>query len=91
MRTAREALNNIRKHANASNVTMTLTYLDTLVALDVQDNGKGFDVDTLSVSDVVGGFGLKSIREQAQRLNGELTIESESGKGTTLAVSIPIH
>ena len=90
LRTAREALNNIRKHARATKATMTLTYLDTLVALDVQDNGTGFDVDTLPIVEVAGGFGLKSIREQAARLNGELTIESETGKGTTLAVSIPI-
>ncbi len=90
LRTAREALNNIRKHARATKATMTLTYLNTLVALDVQDNGTGFDVDTLPIVEVAGGFGLKSIREQAARLNGELTIESETGKGTTLAVSIPI-
>ncbi len=90
LRTAREALNNIRKHAHAEKAAMTLTYLDTLVALDVQDNGKGFDVDSLPVTELAGGFGLKSIREQAVRLNGELSIESETGKGTTIAVSIPI-
>lgn len=90
LRTAREALNNICKHACASNAAMTLTYLDTLVALDVQDNGKGFAMESQPGAEVVGGFGLKSIREQTRQLNGELTIESETGKGTTLAVSIPI-
>ena len=91
LRTAREALNNIRKHAQASEVSLTLTYLDTLVALDVRDNGKGLQPEALPHAASGAGFGLPSMREQAERLGGELTIESEPGKGTTIAVSIPIH
>jgi len=90
LRTAREALNNIRKHAQATQVTVTLTYMDSLVALDVQDNGKGFDVESDSASDSDGGFGLKSIDEQIKQLGGELTVESDVSKGTTIAVSLPI-
>ena len=88
LRTAREALNNIQKHAQATQVTITLTYMDSLVALDVQDNGKGFESETSMDSD--GGFGLKSIREQVGQLGGELTVESNVNKGTTIAVSLPI-
>lgn len=87
LRTAREALNNIQKHAQATRVTVTLTYLDSLVALDIQDNGKGFAAE--ASRDSAGGFGLKSIREQVERLGGELTLESMLGKGSTVAVSIP--
>jgi len=90
LRTAREALNNIQKHSQATQVTVTLTYMDTLVALDVQDNGRGCDPALLSQSDSGGGFGLKSIQEQVERLNGELTIESEPGKGCTVAIAVPI-
>ena len=90
LRTAREALNNIQKHAQATQVTVTLTYMDSLVALDVQDNGKGFDVESDSSSDSDGGFGLKSIGEQVRQLGGELTVESDVNKGTTIAVSLPI-
>ena len=89
LRTVREALNNIQKHAKATQVTVTLTYLDTLVALDVQDNGRGCDSASLSQSGVDGGFGLKSIREQVERLGGELTVESNADKGCTVAISIP--
>jgi len=89
LRTTREVLNNIHKHAHANQVTVTLTYLDTLIALDVQDNGQGFDIDILSLNESGGGFGLRSIREQVEQLGGELTIESESGKGCTVAISIP--
>ena len=91
LRTAREALNNIRKHAQAGKVSLTLTYLDALVALDVRDNGKGIQPEILLTSSAAGGFGLPSMREQAERLGGELNIESEPGTGTTIAVSIPIN
>jgi len=90
LRTAREALNNTWKHAQATQVTVTLTYLDSLVALDVQDNGKGFGTESASLSDTEGGFGLKSIDEQVKQLGGELTVESNVSKGTTIAVSLPI-
>lgn len=89
LRTTREALNNIQKHAHATRVTVTLTYMDTLVALDIQDNGQGFAPETLSGARKEGGFGLKSIREQVTRLGGELTVESEPGKGCTVAVFVP--
>ncbi len=89
LRTLREALNNIRKHADATQVTATLTYLDTLVALDVQDNGKGFNPENQFSADADGGFGLKSLQEQAERLGGELSVESEIGKGSTIAIAIP--
>lgn len=91
VRTAREALNNIQKHAGATQVTVTLTYMDTLVALDMQDNGQGFDPTAYSLIDSEGGFGLKSIQEQVEQLGGELTIESTPGKGTTIAIALPIE
>jgi len=89
LRTAREALNNIRKHAQATQVIVTLTYMDTLIALDVQDDGKGFDAEKQTSGQEGSGFGLKSIREQVEQLGGELTIESQTGKGCTVAISIP--
>ncbi len=90
LRTAREALTNIQKHAQATQVTVTLTYMDALVALDVQDNGRGCDPASLWQKETGGGFGLKSIKEQVERLGGELTIESELGRGCTVAVALPI-
>jgi len=90
LRTAREALNNIQKHAQATQVVVTLTYMDTLVTLDVQDDGKGFDIESEMRSNSDGGFGLKSIRERAEQLDGELTIESNINKGTTVAIALPI-
>jgi len=90
LRTAREALNNIHKHAQATQVIITLTYMDALVALDIKDDGKGFDAEKQAPSQAGSGFGLKSIHEQVEQLGGELTVESNAGKGTTIAVALPI-
>jgi signal transduction histidine kinase len=57
---------------------------DVLI-LDVADDGQGFDTGLDG-----RGFGLKSMRERAEELGGELTVESELGKGTKIAVSIPV-
>jgi signal transduction histidine kinase len=90
VRTAREALTNIQKHAQATQASVTLTYMDTLVALDVQDNGRGCDPASLTQRSSGSGFGLKSIRVQVGQLGGELTIEGKPGKGCTVAIALPI-
>jgi signal transduction histidine kinase len=91
LRAAQEALNNVRKHALASEVTLTLSYMDDTVILDVQDNGTGFDPtqEPAPLSEVAGGFGLRALRERAARLGGQLSIESAAGEGTTLALALP--
>lgn len=86
LRISQEALHNIKKHAHAQNVNVTLSYMSDALALDVADDGKGFDAAQLNNR----GFGLTSMRERAEELGGELTIESEPGKGTKIAVLIPI-
>ncbi len=90
LRTTREALHNIHKHAQATQVTITLSYMDTLIALDVQDNGKGFEPDALGAAKSGSGFGLKSMQEQAKQLGGSLSVESVPDKGTTIAIGLPI-
>lgn len=92
LRAAQEALANVWKHAQASSVVLTLSYMDETVALDVQDDGKGFDsqsVLTTSRAQSSGGFGLPALRERAEQQGGTLTIESEPGEGTTVALTIP--
>jgi len=93
LRAVQEALANVRKHAQAGRVTVTLSYVGDLVLLDVQDDGAGFDPaaagDGHGEPDD-GGYGLPTMKERCQRLGGELSIESEPGQGTTIALSIPI-
>ncbi len=92
LRAAQEALANVRKHAHASTAVVTLSYLDDLVLLDVQDDGRGFEPQCLPPplpGQTTGGFGLKALRERVEQLGGILTLESVSGEGTTVAVSVP--
>ena len=84
LRTAQELLANVRKHAKASHVTVTLSYISDVVALDVRDDGSGFAPDTAT-----GGFGLRGLRERAEQFGGTLDIDTASGEGTTVSVTIP--
>ncbi len=92
LRAAQEALANINKHANAEQVTMTLTFMTDEVWLDVQDDGIGFDTLRLSSPDMLrsGGYGLYSLRERAREMGGQLVVESEPGQGTTLVLQLPV-
>jgi signal transduction histidine kinase len=91
LRTAQEALTNVLKHAQASQVVLTLSYMEDRVALDVRDDGVGFETARIQTSNGAssGGFGLRAMRERAERLGGTLLIETEPGSGTTLAVELP--
>lgn len=90
-RIVQEAVNNINKHSFAHNVVINLECLDKQLKLDIYDDGKGFDVKKLKVrnDDISGGFGLLSMQERVELLNGEFQISSEPGKGTRLNITIP--
>lgn len=84
LRVAQEALANVAKHAAASRVAVTLSYMADVVALDVRDDGAGFDPAALN-----GGFGLTGMRARAAELGGELSVETEPGGGTAVSLSLP--
>jgi signal transduction histidine kinase len=88
LRIAQEALANVRKHAAASRVTLTLSYLDDAVTLDVHDDGVGFDQATTAAA-AGGGLGLHAMGERVAALGGSLAVESTLGEGTTIAVELP--
>ena len=89
LRATQEALANIRKHARATAVQITLSYIDDVVVLDVQDNGVAFA--GAAASPLSGGYGLQAMRERVEQCGGSVTLESEPGEGTTVVVSIPIY
>ncbi|CAN5867594.1 hypothetical protein BH18ACT11_BH18ACT11_24960 [soil metagenome] len=89
LRAAQEALSNTRKHARAQRAKITLSYMEDLVALDVQDDGEGFDPRGVPVG-ADGGFGLRAMRERVEALGGSLLVESERGAGCTLVVELPL-
>jgi PAS domain S-box-containing protein len=84
-RIAQEALNNILKHAAATSVTVRIYREDDLVALEIADNGAGFDPDAMTDH---GGMGLVSMRERAERLGGSLIILSAPNAGTRVRVEV---
>jgi signal transduction histidine kinase len=87
LRVTQEALANVRKHARAGRVALTLSYMDGEAALDVRDDGVGFvGVDGLGPN---GGLGLRGMRERVEALGGRLAVESAPGGGTTVAVTVP--
>jgi signal transduction histidine kinase len=82
-RVAQEALANVAKHAGASRVGVTLSYLDDQVVLDVRDDGSGLAAGR------DGGFGLTVMRQRMDGVGGALAIESEPGAGTAISASVP--
>jgi signal transduction histidine kinase len=90
LRTAQEALANVAKHAGASRVGLTLSYMEDVVTLDVRDDGTGFDATaTPAATGEGGGFGLTAMRERVSRIAGTLAIESEPGGGTAISACVP--
>lgn len=93
LRAAQEALENVRKHARAAQVNLTLSYMEDQVSLDVHDDGVGFDTASLPTGQVASdqsGFGLRGMRERIKALGGQVIVESAPGEGTTLVIVLPI-
>lgn len=90
LRIAQEALSNTARHADATRVGVTLTFLGDEVILDIRDDGRGFDPDTLPERSRAGGFGLAGMRARAERIAGCLAVESEPGRGTALSARVPL-
>jgi signal transduction histidine kinase len=88
-RIGQEAISNIARHAEASNVLLTIHFNESRVSLEVEDDGKGF-VPIPDSSTAPAGWGLLGMRERSQLLKGELEVASEPGRGTCIAVRVPL-
>ncbi|MGI5176859.1 sensor histidine kinase [Dactylosporangium sp. CA-152071] len=90
LRIAQSALSNVVRHADADTVDVTLSYLGDQVALDIVDDGTGFDPTQLAaIEPNGGGFGLAAMRARADALGGTFTVEATTGAGTALAIQVP--
>jgi len=81
-----EALSNVARHSQASEVQVGLIFDDLELNLSIEDNGCGFDPNSVTTQ----GFGLKTMRERITRVGGSLTLTSRPGGGTRLAARVPI-
>ncbi|MFG3150050.1 sensor histidine kinase [Streptomyces sp. NPDC048243] len=97
LRIAQSALGNTLRHARAGRAEITLSFMDTAVALDVVDDGVGFAPGAVGPypgggdeERTDGGFGLPAMRSRAASLGGTFTVESAPGQGTAVAVTLPL-
>lgn len=90
LRIAQSALSNSVRHADAARAEITLSFMDTSVALDVVDDGVGFDPSASRGARTGGGFGLPAMRSRARSLGGTLSVESAPGQGTAVAITLPL-
>jgi signal transduction histidine kinase len=82
----KEALNNIRRHASPSHVTIRIANTDGAFVLQISDDGAGFDLNAATA-----GYGLASQRQRARTLGGELQIESAPGGGTVVTFRVKLN
>jgi len=87
-RIAQEALNNSLKHAAATGVTVRIQIEGNRLTMEITDDGRGFDLDTVTDK---GGIGLSSMQERAEKLNGDIRIVSTPGKGTEVQVQVEVR
>jgi NarL family two-component system sensor histidine kinase YdfH len=87
LRITREGLTNIARHAQASHVWIRAGIESAMITFDIEDNGIGFDPAQVTT----GHYGLLGLRERARLMNGHLLVDSESGRGTTVRLCLPIE
>ena len=87
LRICQESLANVRKHAQANQVEVNLSFEGEAVRLSIHDNGMGFD-PTVPAE---GAFGLIGMKERARLMGGTMVMQSEKGKGTLIEVKIPME
>ncbi len=92
-RIIQETIININKHAQASNVTVSLLYEDSRIKVDITDDGIGFDVQGVLRDADTGansGYGILGLRERVSLLEGDVNIYSKPGEGTRVNIEIPL-
>jgi two-component system, NarL family, nitrate/nitrite sensor histidine kinase NarX len=85
MRILSESLSNVLRHATASRVDVLLRGDQDRFCMQIHDNGRGFDQETVSCEHL----GLRIMRERAESLGGELLVTSDNGNGTTVRIEVP--
>ncbi|MFB0526101.1 MAG: PAS domain S-box protein [bacterium] len=91
-RIIREAMNNVKKHARAKNVELSLrTHKNRNLRLIIEDDGKGFDLKRAIAKSYSKHFGLLGMEEQARLLGGSFAVESAKRQGTKIKVKVPLE
>lgn len=88
-RIIQETITNVIKHAEASEIDIQLSRNEEEISLIIEDNGKGFDPE--SIKDKNEGMGLNNLKMRVEQLGGAFTIDSMPGKGSLIMVDIPVN
>lgn len=90
-RVVQEAITNVVRHAKAETVMVSLEFSEETVAVEIEDDGQGFDVrEGMKLSVGGRGWGLMGMQERVSLCGGELAIDSAPGRGTRVRLSIPV-
>ena len=89
-RVVQEALSNVAKHAQASLVNINIQRRRGVICIEVTDNGKSFSMQSVMRTRKKRRLGLLGMRERVEMVRGRFTVETESGKGTTIRAEIPL-
>jgi NarL family two-component system sensor histidine kinase LiaS len=84
-RIVQEALANVARHSNADKVEIELVYTSKELTCMIRDNGRGFDS-----TQVLPGFGIRSMRERVKTLGSQLNLESAVGEGTVITLALKL-
>jgi len=88
-RIIQEALNNVEKHAQATDVRIRFLQKNAFLTVEIADDGKGFDVVSIRQNGL--GMGLRNMRERAAMISGRMTLNSAKDKGTEISIEIPLQ
>jgi PAS domain S-box-containing protein len=90
-RAVKELLNNVRKHANATQVLVAVRFTDTRIRVLVADDGRGFDAELALAPERRTGLGLADMRQHVAFLGGEVHIDATAGHGTQVIIELPLE
>lgn len=90
LRIAQEAIRNAVSHAQATRISVVLTFGSRYLSLSVSDDGRGLPVEVREAGERAGHYGLQGMRERAERIGGRLTIATRPKGGTELGLQVPV-
>ncbi|MBI4011448.1 MAG: sensor histidine kinase [Candidatus Rokubacteria bacterium] len=85
-----EAMANVRKHADARHVLVSVAREGGVTRVSIHDDGRGFDPAALAREESPGSFGIETMRERAETVGGALIVNSRPGEGTGVTVELPV-
>ena len=89
-RVVQEALHNCEKHAEASQVRVAVRQAADQIGVEIEDNGRGLELNTKGMPGRNAGLGILGMRERAARVGGGIALESSPGRGTRISLQIPL-